>query len=69
MHSKNKLYRGGGWLDVGWLEKAEIKPTQPSWSLSWAELGNKDFWSKLFYAGKKIVEDFLVKIIGQNNIG
>ena len=19
----------------GWLEKAEIKPTQPSWSLSW----------------------------------
>ena len=28
-----------GWM-VGWLEKAEIKPTQPSWSLSWAELGN-----------------------------
>ena len=24
----------------GWLEKAEIKPTQPSWSLSLAELGN-----------------------------
>ena len=29
---------------VGWLEKAEIKPTQPSWSLSWAELGNKDYF-------------------------
>ena len=30
---------GGGWM-VGWLEKAEIKPTQPSWSWSLAELGN-----------------------------
>ena len=29
-----------GWMDVGWLEKAEIKPTQPSWSWSWAELVN-----------------------------
>ena len=27
-------------MDVGWLEKAEIKPTQPSWSWSWAELVN-----------------------------
>ena len=25
---------------VGCLEKAEIKPTQPSWSWSWAELVN-----------------------------
>ena len=29
-----------GWMDVGWLEKAEIMPTQPSWSWSWAELVN-----------------------------
>ena len=32
-----------GWKDVGcwmdeWLEKAKIKPTQPSWSLSWVSL-------------------------------
>ena len=33
-----------GWLD-GWLEKAEIKPTQPSWSWSWAELVNFKFES------------------------
>ena len=30
-----------GWVG-GWLEKAEIKPTQPSWSWSLAELGNKE---------------------------
>ena len=30
-----------GWmLDVGCFEKAEIQPTQPSWSWSWAELVN-----------------------------
>ena len=40
---RNKLSRVGGlvggWV-AGWLEKAKIKPTQPSWSLSLAELGN-----------------------------
>ena len=25
----------------GWLEKAEIKPTQPGWSWSLAELGKR----------------------------
>ena len=35
-------FMGGCWMDVGWLEKAEIKSTQPSWSWSWAELANKD---------------------------
>ena len=29
-----------GWLD-GWLEKPEIKPTQPSWNWGWAEFVNK----------------------------
>ena len=29
----------GCWPD-GWLENIELKPTQPSWSWSWAELGN-----------------------------
>ena len=24
-----------GWMDVGWLEKAEIKPTQPSLAGAW----------------------------------
>ena len=43
---RNKLYWVDvgcwmvGWMDVGWLEKAELKPTQPSWSWSWAELVN-----------------------------
>ena len=41
---RNKLSRGGwvaGWV-AGWLEKAKIKPTQPSWSLSLAELGKNE---------------------------
>ena len=24
-----------GWMDVGWLEKAELKPTQPSLAGAW----------------------------------
>ena len=34
---KNKLYWvDDGWmLDVGWLEKAELKPTQPSLAGAW----------------------------------
>ena len=27
-----------GWLDVGWLEKAELKPTQPSLAGAWLSL-------------------------------
>ena len=33
----------GNWVDgwlAGWLKKADIKPTQPSWSWSWGELVN-----------------------------
>ena len=30
----------GCWMDFGWLEKAELKPTKPNWSWSWAELVN-----------------------------
>ena len=32
--ASKKLY----WVGGGWIQKAKIKPTQPSWSL--AELGN-----------------------------
>ena len=42
MLSKSKLYRGGGWLVGwmldGWLEKAELKPTQPSLAGAWLSL-------------------------------
>ena len=27
-----------GWMDVGWLEKAELKPTQPSLAGAWLSL-------------------------------
>ena len=46
----------GRWLVVGWLEKAEIKPTQPSWSWSLAELGKNCWVSKILvkeYVGSK----------------
>ena len=38
---RNKLSRVAGWLAGwlgGWLEKAKIKPTQPSWSWAWLSL-------------------------------
>ena len=45
MLSINKLYRGGGWLVGwmldGWLEKAELKPTQPSLAGAWLSLAIK----------------------------
>ena len=28
----------GCWMDVGWLEKAELKPTQPSLAGAWLSL-------------------------------
>ena len=30
-----------GWMDVGWLEKAELKPTQPSLAGAWLSLAIK----------------------------
>ena len=27
-----------GWMDVGWLEEAELKPTQPSLAGAWLSL-------------------------------
>ena len=34
-----------GWMDVGWLEKAELKPTQPSLAGAWLSLAI--FWIKV----------------------
>ena len=48
-----------GWV-VGWLEKAEIKPTQPSWSWSLAELGNKTVGS--LQPSRKDVYDKIFKL-------
>ena len=31
----------GCWMDIGWLEKAELKPTQPSLAGAWLSLAIK----------------------------
>ena len=36
----------GYWMDVGWLEKAELKPTQPSLAGAWLSLVIPTFITK-----------------------
>ena len=52
-----------GWmLDVGWLEKAELKPTQPSLAGAWLSLAILIFGHKEY-----LVESQLVKSVGQKH--
>ena len=44
----------------GWLEKAEIKPTQPSWILILAELGNIELNHLMLLRGRFKIKNTII---------
>ena len=45
-------------LDVGWLEKAELKPTQPSLAGAWQYSQDHQIWTEMHQDSRCIINPF-----------